>query len=290
MKVKAASGRLAGNGLFGVVLAYFSGLMTTGKLHGKPCRTPRKPPKPGQRTNAPGMARCHAGDRPWCRRHARRRGAGRLPGGRPGHRAGGQREFPSPCWRRSAGWPCCAWRWRFSPTRNRSRQVQPHVALHADIMSRLLAAGPALLRGKHSGVLACDVVDRWRPSDGLFGRWVPAAHLPCRPAAGAGGGAVGRSRRRRHPGRRGIAGAGRHGAAGSGPPPPRAPVPGTRPAPGRLPRPHPRHFHHRAGRPRRGRGPGARRGGGGIARAHHAGAAGRLPVLGGAGLRHRRWC
>jgi ATP-binding cassette subfamily C protein CydD len=49
--------------------------------------------------------------------------------------------------------------------------------LRADVLARMLAAGPALLRGSHSGELAASVVDRVEALDGLFGRWVPAASL-----------------------------------------------------------------------------------------------------------------
>jgi ATP-binding cassette subfamily C protein CydD len=49
--------------------------------------------------------------------------------------------------------------------------------LRADTMARMLAAGPALLRGAHSAELAASVVDRVEALDGLFGRWVPAAIL-----------------------------------------------------------------------------------------------------------------
>ncbi len=49
--------------------------------------------------------------------------------------------------------------------------------LRSDALSRLLAAGPALLRHSHSGELAAVVVDRIEALDGLFARWVPAAIL-----------------------------------------------------------------------------------------------------------------
>jgi ATP-binding cassette, subfamily C, bacterial CydD len=49
--------------------------------------------------------------------------------------------------------------------------------LRNDALSRLLAAGPALLRGRHSGDLAAVVVDRVEALDGLFSRWIPAATL-----------------------------------------------------------------------------------------------------------------
>ena len=47
--------------------------------------------------------------------------------------------------------------------------------LRTDALSRLLHAGPALLRQRHSGELASIVVDRVEAVDGLFSRYVPAA-------------------------------------------------------------------------------------------------------------------
>ncbi|MCX7384187.1 MAG: thiol reductant ABC exporter subunit CydD [Alphaproteobacteria bacterium] len=47
--------------------------------------------------------------------------------------------------------------------------------LRGDAMARLLAAGPAMLRGAHSGALAAVVIDRIEAVDGLFARWLPAA-------------------------------------------------------------------------------------------------------------------
>ncbi len=49
--------------------------------------------------------------------------------------------------------------------------------LRADIVARLLAAGPSLLRTRHSGELASVAVDEVEAVDGLFSRWVPAASL-----------------------------------------------------------------------------------------------------------------
>jgi ATP-binding cassette, subfamily C, bacterial CydD len=49
--------------------------------------------------------------------------------------------------------------------------------LRADIVARLLAAGPALLRGHHSAELASAAVDQVEAMDGLYGRWIPAAAL-----------------------------------------------------------------------------------------------------------------
>ncbi len=49
--------------------------------------------------------------------------------------------------------------------------------LRSDALSRLLAAGPGLLRGAHSVELAAIVVDRIEAMDGFFGRWLPAATL-----------------------------------------------------------------------------------------------------------------
>jgi ATP-binding cassette subfamily C protein CydD len=47
--------------------------------------------------------------------------------------------------------------------------------LRSDSLSRLLHAGPALLRGRHSGDLAIIVVDKIEALDGLFSRYMPAA-------------------------------------------------------------------------------------------------------------------
>jgi ATP-binding cassette subfamily C protein CydD len=47
--------------------------------------------------------------------------------------------------------------------------------LRSDALSRLLHAGPAVLRGRHSGDLAAIIVDRIEALDGLFSRYVPAA-------------------------------------------------------------------------------------------------------------------
>jgi len=49
--------------------------------------------------------------------------------------------------------------------------------MRADAMARLLAAGPALLRGAHSAELTATVVDRVEALDGFFGRWAPASIL-----------------------------------------------------------------------------------------------------------------
>jgi ATP-binding cassette subfamily C protein CydD len=49
--------------------------------------------------------------------------------------------------------------------------------LRTDALHRLLAAGPAMLRGRHSGELAAIVVDRIEALDGLFVRYIPAAIL-----------------------------------------------------------------------------------------------------------------
>jgi ATP-binding cassette subfamily C protein CydD len=46
--------------------------------------------------------------------------------------------------------------------------------LRSDALSRLLHAGPALLRGRHSGDLATIVVDKIEALDGLFSRYLPA--------------------------------------------------------------------------------------------------------------------
>ena len=47
--------------------------------------------------------------------------------------------------------------------------------LRSDALTRLLHAGPSLLRAQHSGDLAATVVDRVEAVDGLFSRWIPAA-------------------------------------------------------------------------------------------------------------------
>jgi ATP-binding cassette subfamily C protein CydD len=47
--------------------------------------------------------------------------------------------------------------------------------LRSDTLSRLLHAGPAMLRERHSGDLATIVVDKIEALDGLFSRYVPAA-------------------------------------------------------------------------------------------------------------------
>ncbi|MGI3778577.1 MAG: thiol reductant ABC exporter subunit CydD [Janthinobacterium lividum] len=49
--------------------------------------------------------------------------------------------------------------------------------LRTDALSRLLQAGPSLLRLRPSGELTAAVVDRIEALDGLFSRWVPAATL-----------------------------------------------------------------------------------------------------------------
>jgi ATP-binding cassette subfamily C protein CydD len=55
--------------------------------------------------------------------------------------------------------------------------------LRSDLLSRLLAAGPAMLRTRHSAALTAVVVDRVEALDGLFSRYVPAAIFAvCGPA------------------------------------------------------------------------------------------------------------
>lgn len=49
--------------------------------------------------------------------------------------------------------------------------------LRTDALARLLAAGPSLLRSRHSVELAAIVVDRIESLDGFFSRWLPAATL-----------------------------------------------------------------------------------------------------------------
>ena len=120
--------------------------------------------------------------------------------------------------------------------------------LRSDALTRLLGAGPALLRAHHSGDLATIVVDRIEAVDGLFSRWVPAARLAVAgPALVAARCAVGRAAGRAGAGAVRAAGAGGDGAGrhrrGRGLA--RA-VPRDGPAAGALPRPGARHRHHRA--------------------------------------------
>ena len=49
--------------------------------------------------------------------------------------------------------------------------------LRADALSRMLVAGPALLRAAHSAELTATLIDRIEALDGLFSRWIPAAAL-----------------------------------------------------------------------------------------------------------------
>ncbi|MDE2515994.1 MAG: thiol reductant ABC exporter subunit CydD [Rhodospirillales bacterium] len=49
--------------------------------------------------------------------------------------------------------------------------------LRSDAMARLLAAGPAVLAGQHSGALAAIVMDRIELLDGYFARYLPARTL-----------------------------------------------------------------------------------------------------------------
>lgn len=49
--------------------------------------------------------------------------------------------------------------------------------LRTDTLNRLLHAGPAMLRARHSGDLTTIVVDRIEALDGLYSRWVTAAVL-----------------------------------------------------------------------------------------------------------------
>jgi len=44
--------------------------------------------------------------------------------------------------------------------------------LRTEALTRLLEAGPAMLRGHHSGELAAVVVDRNEALDGFFSRWI----------------------------------------------------------------------------------------------------------------------
>ncbi|QEO18268.1 thiol reductant ABC exporter subunit CydD [Acetobacter vaccinii] len=49
--------------------------------------------------------------------------------------------------------------------------------LRAEVLSSILAGGPALLRRMHSGALATTAVDRVEALDGFFSRWIPASTL-----------------------------------------------------------------------------------------------------------------
>ena len=49
--------------------------------------------------------------------------------------------------------------------------------LRLDTVTRLLSAGPAMLRGEHSAALTTSAVDRIDALDGFFARWLPAATL-----------------------------------------------------------------------------------------------------------------
>jgi ATP-binding cassette subfamily C protein CydD len=49
--------------------------------------------------------------------------------------------------------------------------------LRTEALTRMFAAGPALLRRSHSGELAATVVDRVEALDGMFAHWLPASVL-----------------------------------------------------------------------------------------------------------------
>jgi ATP-binding cassette subfamily C protein CydD len=49
--------------------------------------------------------------------------------------------------------------------------------LRTEILTGVLAAGPAMLRARHSGELAAAAMDKVEALDGLFARWLPAAAL-----------------------------------------------------------------------------------------------------------------
>ena len=55
--------------------------------------------------------------------------------------------------------------------------AQGRARLRHDIVSRLVTAGPAILRSRHSAELTSAAVDQIEALDGLFARWVPAAAL-----------------------------------------------------------------------------------------------------------------
>lgn len=55
--------------------------------------------------------------------------------------------------------------------------VAGRTRLRRDILARLLAIGPALLRRHHSAELTAILIDRVEVLDGLYARWLPAAML-----------------------------------------------------------------------------------------------------------------
>jgi ATP-binding cassette subfamily C protein CydD len=55
--------------------------------------------------------------------------------------------------------------------------AQGRARLRHTIVTNLLAAGPAILRGRHSAELTSAAIDQIEALDGLFARWVPAATL-----------------------------------------------------------------------------------------------------------------
>ena len=55
--------------------------------------------------------------------------------------------------------------------------TQARERLRRDVVARLLAAGPALLRREHSSALATTAIDRIDALDGFFARWLPASSL-----------------------------------------------------------------------------------------------------------------
>jgi ATP-binding cassette subfamily C protein CydD len=55
--------------------------------------------------------------------------------------------------------------------------AQARRRLRTESLTRLLEAGPSLLRGHHSGELAAIVVDKIEALDGFFARWIPASQL-----------------------------------------------------------------------------------------------------------------
>lgn len=55
--------------------------------------------------------------------------------------------------------------------------IEARRRLRSATLSNLMAGGPGLLRGRHSGELATILIDRIDALDGLYGAWIPAASL-----------------------------------------------------------------------------------------------------------------
>ena len=87
----------------------------------------------------------------------------------------------SPSWPFLAGFAACSlWRsattWLFERL-SFAAGASARRRLRTEMLAGVLAGGPALLRGRHSGELAAASVDVIEGLDGLFGRWLPAATL-----------------------------------------------------------------------------------------------------------------